>query len=74
MQPTDRPDAQDPAQAEGALDPHARDAPPLSAVVPALPRVSSRALLGRSRELEIEHAGALYRLRLTSLNKLILTK
>jgi hemin uptake protein HemP len=73
MLPTDRPDAQDPAQAEGALDPHAHGAPPRSAV-PALPRVSSCELLGRNRELEIEHAGALYRLRLTSLNKLILTK
>jgi hemin uptake protein HemP len=37
-------------------------------------RVSSSELLGQDRELEIEHAGAVYRLRLTSLGKLILTK
>jgi hemin uptake protein HemP len=37
-------------------------------------RTNSRALLGDGRELEIEHAGCLYRLRLTSLGKLILTK
>lgn len=37
-------------------------------------RISSAALLGNDREIEIEHAGQLYRLRLTSLGKLILTK
>ncbi|MFY9512795.1 MAG: hemin uptake protein HemP [Rubrivivax sp.] len=37
-------------------------------------RLDSRELLAGSRELEIEHAGAIYRLRLTSLGKLILTK
>jgi len=37
-------------------------------------RLTSRALLGDEREIEIEHAGQLYRLRLTSLGKLILTK
>lgn len=37
-------------------------------------RVNSQALLGNDREVEIEHAGQLYRLRLTSLGKLILTK
>lgn len=37
-------------------------------------RVSSQALLGNDREVEIEHCGQLYRLRVTSLGKLILTK
>jgi hemin uptake protein HemP len=37
-------------------------------------RWTSRELLGSSREVEIEHEGHLYRLRLTSLGKLILTK
>lgn len=37
-------------------------------------RVDSRELLGPGRELEIVHGSACYRLRLTSLGKLILTK
>jgi len=37
-------------------------------------RLSSTELLGGTRELEIEHGGQLYRLRLTSQGKLILTK
>lgn len=41
---------------------------------PAPRRLHSRDLLGHGRELEIEHAGQLYRLRLTQLGKLILTK
>jgi hemin uptake protein HemP len=41
---------------------------------PPLPRVSSGALLGSGREVEILHGTQLYRLRLTSLGKLILTK
>ena len=36
-------------------------------------RLSSQELFRRSREIEIEHAGKIYRLRLTQLNKLILT-
>ncbi len=36
--------------------------------------VASRELLGDATELLIEHHGAMYRLRLTSLGKLILTK
>lgn len=39
-----------------------------------VPRVSSRAIFSGAQELEIEHNGALYRLRQTSLGKLILTK
>jgi len=37
-------------------------------------RIHSRELLGAAAELEIEHAGQIYRLRRTSLGKLILTK
>ena len=37
-------------------------------------RISSQTLMGNDREVEIEHAGSLYRLRVTSLGKLILTK
>lgn len=57
--------------------PPAADSPPRPAhagVPPALPRVSSRELLGNGRELLIEHRGAWYRLRETALGKLILTK
>lgn len=46
----------------------------LDAGMPVRRRLSSQALLGNEREIEIEHAGQLYRLRLTSLGKLILTK
>lgn len=37
-------------------------------------RVSSDEIFGKQQEIEIEHNGALYRLRKTSLGKLILTK
>ena len=40
----------------------------------AIPCVRSDSLLGRSREILIEHGGCYYRLRLTHSNKLILTK
>lgn len=40
----------------------------------ALRRTSSERLFSGHRELEIEHAGALYRLRITATGKLILTK
>jgi hemin uptake protein HemP len=36
--------------------------------------IPSAALFGPDREVRIEHQGALYTLRLTSLGKLILTK
>jgi len=38
-----------------------------------LPRISTRDLFRQAREIEIEHEGRIYRLRMTSLNKLILT-
>lgn len=53
-----------------AIDTHL---PPIPAPV-APKRWSSRTLFGLDREVEIEHAGQLYRLRQTSLGKLILTK
>jgi hemin uptake protein HemP len=37
-------------------------------------RVSSQSLFSGANEVEIEHYGAVYRLRLTALGKLILTK
>ncbi len=36
-------------------------------------RIKSQDLLQQMREIEIDHAGRIYRLRLTQLNKLILT-
>lgn len=36
-------------------------------------RIKSRDLLQQTREIEIEHDGRIYRLRLTQSNKLILT-
>lgn len=58
--------------------PHAPtfQAAPASAPMPAHepPRVSSDQLLRGAQEVLIEHRGALYRLRETSLGKLILTK
>ena len=38
------------------------------------PRVQSDALFGSAHEIEIQHGEAIYRLRITSLGKLILTK
>nr|WP_315400532.1 hemin uptake protein HemP [uncultured Duganella sp.] len=43
-----------------------------SAVAP-VKRISSAGLMEGGREVEIEHAGRVYRLRVTQLNKLILT-
>lgn len=55
------------------------DRPPVRAPQPAErvvaeQRISSRQLLGNAKEVLIEHHGAVYRLRETSLGKLILTK
>jgi hemin uptake protein HemP len=43
---------------------------------PELPprRIDSKTLLGAAQEVEINHVGQIYRLRRTSLGKLILTK
>lgn len=43
------------------------------AAVSPVKRISSAGLMEGGRELEIEHAGRVYRLRVTQLNKLILT-
>ena len=39
----------------------------------ALPRITSQALMQDRKDVEIEHDGKIYRLRVTRLNKLILT-
>lgn len=64
-----------------SLTPPPIDRPPVHAPqpqstqeVPGEPRISSRQLLGDGKEVLIEHRGAVYRLRETSLGKLILTK
>jgi len=44
-----------------------------SAEITPLRRISSGELMDGQREVEIEHAGRVYRLRITQLNKLILT-
>lgn len=41
--------------------------------VPAVRRLTTAGLMQDQREVEIEHAGKIYRLRITQLNKLILT-
>lgn len=47
------------------------DTPPAAGSTVA--RIKSRELLQDMREVEIDHEGRIYRLRLTQLNKLILT-
>ena len=47
---------------------------PRQAPSPAVLRVSSDDLFAGSAEVQIEHHGAIYRLKHTSLGKLILTK
>lgn len=48
-------------------------APGSAAAAPPVQRIKSQDLLQRAREVEIDHEGRIYRLRLTQLNKLILT-
>ena len=52
------------------LRPDGREAAPL----PIEPCILSQQLLGQGKEVFIDHHGAIYRLRETSLGKLILTK
>ncbi len=57
-------------------DPHAGPLPAtndLTAKIVALPRIKLVDLLQQMREIEIDHDGKIYRLRLTQTNKLILT-
>jgi hemin uptake protein HemP len=49
------------------------DAPTKSATASSVRRITSANLLQDKREVEIEHEGKIYRLRITQLNKLILT-
>jgi hemin uptake protein HemP len=44
-----------------------------SSIVPC-PQIDSEQILGGASEVRINHHGAIYRLKLTSLGKLILTK
>jgi hemin uptake protein HemP len=46
---------------------------PLEVPSEAVTRLQSRDLFRHGREVEINHEGRIYRLRLTQLNKLILT-
>lgn len=54
------------------LNPSASQA--LAASAPGTRRISSAALLGQQRVVEIAHEGQIYQLRLTAAGKLILTK
>ena len=59
---------------ENNIPPKPAGVGPATSVRPQPPgRITSRALLGSSRELIIEHDGREYRLRLTQQGKLILT-
>lgn len=61
-----RPDQHGPAPGSSiSPSPHAAHA--------ATVRIKSSELLHQMREIEIDHEGRIYRLRLTQLNKLILT-
>jgi hemin uptake protein HemP len=57
------------SSAQPAQAPHDR-----ASCAPAARRWRSTELLGLAQEIEIEHGQAVYRLRRTSLGKLILTK
>ncbi|MFT3819408.1 MAG: hemin uptake protein HemP [Rubrivivax sp.] len=64
-------------QTAGALSalPPVAPAPPRPAGAAAgSPRWQTEQLFGPRSEVEIEHRGSIYRLRITSLGKLILTK
>jgi hemin uptake protein HemP len=56
-------------QPSACRDDAAATAPPAASVL----RIKSQDLLQQMREIEIDHEGRIYRLRLTQLNKLILT-
>ncbi|WP_325420070.1 hemin uptake protein HemP [Aquabacterium sp.] len=61
------------ASAHRRQDPHETPAAADTAGL-CKPRLHSSALFGGTDEIEIAHGDALYRLRITSLGKLILTK
>lgn len=56
-----------------APKPKAAAAPAAQQPTQALRRYTTAGLMEDQREIEIEHAGRIYRLRITQLNKLILT-
>jgi hemin uptake protein HemP len=70
-EPTDRPFVRRPVLAATEHPP--RDRAP-GRPLTGLRRLASESLLAGDTEIEIEHGTAVYRLRLTSLGKLILTK
>lgn len=49
-------------------------AAPVKPALPGVQRIASERLFAGAQELQIEHRGALYRLKQTALGKLILTK
>jgi hemin uptake protein HemP len=57
-----------------AVEPQGRGAVRATHEPPARRRWSSLQLLGDQHEIEIAHADSIYRLRITALGKLILTK
>ncbi len=59
-------------QHSAALPPSSR--PAHAGSIDSVQRISSDQLLAGALEVQIEHRGSLYRLRQTSLGKLILTK
>ncbi|BAL93947.1 hemin uptake protein HemP [Rubrivivax gelatinosus] len=65
-----QPDPREP-QRPGAETPARRATP---AAAPRRPRWRSADLFGAAEEIEIEHGDAVYRMRITSMGKLILTK
>jgi len=70
MRPVPREPSVPPSEAPAATPPES----PASAAAATPRRISSAQLFGKGTEVHIEHHGAIYRLRLTALGKLILTK
>ena len=62
------------ADTTGAATQPEQDAPRVRAIEIANNRIESRDLFVATKEITIGHEGEVYRLRLTALNKLILTK
>ena len=54
--------------------PLSQPVPPRPLAAPAVQRIDSTRLFAGAQEVQIEHRGVLYRLKQTSLGKLILTK
>jgi len=68
-------DSNTPASSGSPLPaPSSRTQPAATAAAGGVARLPSQALFAGAQEVEIAHNGAVYRLRQTSLGKLILTK